>query len=145
MKLVGVALDKRDAARLQHLVERRRQQRRMDQREIVGERADHRHQMQAGFFAVPERQVEAVDGNAVRGQQVGNLLNARLVGAHAAADGERRAVHPDAVAALHLSRRLDPAEDGHAEAAIGGLVQRRFGVAQRLAHGQDDGAMIRHQ
>ena len=31
-------------------------------------------------------------------------------------------------------RRLDPAENGHAETAIGGGVQRRLEVAQRLAH-----------
>ena len=51
---------------LQQLVEGGRQQRRMDQRQIVGERADHRHQMQAGFLAMPERQVEAVDLDAER-------------------------------------------------------------------------------
>ena len=38
----------------------------------------------------------------MRREKIGHLLDAGLVGAHAAADGERRCVDPDAVAALDL-------------------------------------------
>ena len=134
-----------DAARLQHLVERGRQKRRIDQRQIVGQRADHRHQMKAGLLAVPERQVVAVNLDAERRQQICDLLDAVLVRAHAAADGERLRVDPDAVATFDGSGVFDPAEDRHAHAPVGGLVQRRFGSTQRLSHGKDDSAMVGHQ
>ena len=72
-------------------------------------------------------------------------LDAGLVGADAAADRQRRAVDPDAVAALDRARRLDPAEDRDADAAVGRFVQRRLGTPQRLAHRQDDRAVVGHQ
>ena len=52
-------------------------------------------------------------------------------------------VDPDAIAAFDLARRLDAAEHRDAEPLVGGLVQRRLGAAQRLAHGKDDRAVRR--
>ena len=77
--------------------------------------------------------------------KLGHLPDAGLVGPDAAADGQRRGVDPDAVAAFDRTGSLDAAEDGHAHAAIGSLVQAGLGTPQRLAHGEDDGAVVGHQ
>ena len=122
--------DQPDAAFAKQLVEGSRQQRRMDQRQIVGERADHRHQMQAGFLAVPERQVEAEDRRRRCGPSISaSCSDAGLVGPDAAPDGQRLGVDPDAIAALDRARRLDAAEDRNAHACVGGLMQRRLRAA----------------
>ncbi len=117
----------------------------MDQSEVVGERADHRHQVQARLLALPERQVEAIDPDSSRPKQVRDLLNALLVGPHAAPDGQRRPVNPDAVAALDGAGRFDPAEDRDAEPAVGGFMEGRLRAPQRLAHGEDQRAVVGHQ
>ena len=111
MKLVWVALDQPDAARLQHLIEGRWQQRRIDQRQVVGERADHRHQVQAGFLAVPQRQVEAETVMPCGASRLAICwMPASLVRTPRPIASVVR-VDPDAVAALDLPRRLDAAEN----------------------------------
>ena len=111
-KLARVAFDQPDAMRLEQLIKGGGQQRRVYQREIVGKRADDGHQMQASVFAVPERQIVAMDLDAKRPKQVRHLLNAVLVCPHAAPDGQRLAVDPDAIAAFDLARVRDPPETG---------------------------------
>ena len=64
----------------------------------------------------------------MRRENSGKLLDAGLVGANAAADDEGLFVHPDAVAALDLARRLDPAEDRNALFAVERFVGRDFGL-----------------
>ena len=78
-------------------------------------------------------------------QQRRQLADARLVGPDAAADRQGLRVDPDAVAALHRARILDAAEDRDAHACIGQFVKGRFRPPQRLAHGEDDRAMVGHQ
>ena len=70
------------------------------------------------------------------------LVDAFLVGAHAAADDQRPGVEPDAVAAFHGAFALDAAEDGNLALGIGLFVQGGLGDAQRLAHAQQDRAVV---
>ena len=78
-------------------------------------------------------------------RSVGHLADARLVGPDAAPMASVVASTQTQSPPSTVPGRLDAAEDGHAHAAIGLLVQAGLGTPQRLAHGEDDGAVVGRQ
>jgi hypothetical protein len=60
----------------------------------------------------------------------------------ATTDRQRGRVDPDAVAALDATRRFDPPEDRNACSLVGHLVQVRFSHSARLAHPENDRALV---
>src|SRR5690606_23606529 len=105
MEFLRITMHKCNAALAEHLVEGGRQKRSMDQRKVFRERRDHRLQVQTGVLTLPERQVEAMNGNALGLEQRGKLPDAFLVGADAPTDRQRSGIDPDTIAALDLAGR----------------------------------------
>ena len=63
-------------------------------------------------------------------EQIAELLDARVVGAIAAADGNRALVEPDDVAAFELTGRLNRAGDRHAQRLERPPLRGRFVLAR---------------
>ena len=74
----------------------------------------------------------------MRREQCRHLLNAGLIGAHAAADRKRRPVHPDAVAAL--DRVVLKLRRHGAEVEVIGLNQASESLVDRLGTHRDSEA-----
>ncbi len=121
------------------------QERFVDQSQVGVEGADEGEQVEARIGPAVIGQVEHRRVDAERFDHRPELIDAGLVGPEAPTDGDRRRIDPQEVAALDRARRLDAPEDVDGVVAVEGLVQLDFGLAQRLAGTQQDGAATHHE
>jgi len=139
--LVG-HLDKFDPACQQRLAEGNGQQGRIDEREIVVDGAQDRHEVKDVGGAAPMRQRhhDQLIGAAL--QQASKLSYPLVVGAVSAADGERAAIEPDDIAALESTVAGDGAVNGHAHLAEGRREGGRLVAPLLFAHVAQDHALV---
>jgi len=124
------------------LQERDRQQRAIDDRRALIERADQREEVQAFRRAVPVRQRHRQHRNPLLGQDGAQLVDPLGVGAVALPDRQRLRVEPEGIAPLEGAGRGDASGDRDAELAEGRFQYRDLALAQRLPRPAEDRARI---
>ncbi len=107
--------------------------------EVVGDRRDHRHQVDQLGRPAPVRNVE--DSN-VAADERGELPGAGVVRSQGPPDAEQVGTQPQRVAALDSAWRLDPSDGRDALAAGPGLDRRGLSGTIRLPRPERDGATI---
>jgi hypothetical protein len=136
--LVG-DLDRRDPALLQELHEPNGEQRWVDDREIIGERRDHGHQVQE--LGPPPVVRQVVCDHVDLGERLTQRGGARLVRPVAETDEQRPLVEPAGVAPVHGRRSLDPRRGGHAGPLQRSAERFDFAEARLLARPKQESAV----
>jgi carboxyl-terminal processing protease len=136
-------VDQPDSAPAQPLSERNGHQRRVRDRGVLVHGAHDRHQVEDVARSAVVRQRNDDDVHA-RTEQIAKLFDARVIGAVAAADGNRALVEPHDVAPFDLTGRLDDAGNRHAERPERPALRGRLGLASGLPHPAQHDAPRRH-
>ena len=126
-------MDETDAAGFEQFDKAHRHERQVDDREVMVERAQHRHEMEDVAPALVVGHVEPQDFHVTACKFL-QLHHAFHIGAVADTGDQRVAVEPDEVAPFQLAVAVDLAGDGEAQALEMAAVHLRLLAALGLAH-----------
>jgi hypothetical protein len=132
-------LDRLDRQLAEELPQTRRQQRQVDDCQVVGHGRDDGHEVHQLVGSTPVRQIE--DANLATDLRR-ELTRAGVVGAQRSPDAEQVRPQPERVAALDRAGPLDPPHGRDAGGVRPRFDHGRLGAPRRLAWSQRDGAAV---